>query len=114
MQTSITARHVALTDQLRDFIGLKLSKLEHYSNYITSVEVVFDKEAGFESVEGKLHLRGDLLTAKAKEKDPYVAATQVVDRLLSQMKKHDERVRERKKNNHNRTVAEAVAVTEED
>jgi putative sigma-54 modulation protein len=114
MQTSITARHFTINDQLKDFINLKLAKLEHYSSYITSAEIIFAKDAGLESVEGKLHLRGELLTARAKEKDLYQATTEVVDHLLTQMKKHDERMRDRKKNNHNRTQGGLAARAEED
>jgi putative sigma-54 modulation protein len=114
MQTTITARHFTLNDQLRDFINLKLTKLEHYSSYIVNAEIILTKEAGFESIEGKLHLKGELLTSKAIQKDPYQAATEVIDRLLTQMKKHDERMRDRKKNNHTRTAGEPVVSAEED
>jgi putative sigma-54 modulation protein len=114
MQTTITARHFELNEQLRDFINLKLKKLEHYSHYIINAEVILVKDAGLESVEGKLHLKHELLTAKAEEKDPYQAATEVISRLLTQLKKHDERMRDRRKGNGTHISEPAAAPADEE
>jgi putative sigma-54 modulation protein len=97
MQTAITARHFELTPQLKDFVIQKVAKLEHYSHYIMSAEIVLVRDAGQELVEGKLHLRHDVLAARAEGKDLYQATTELIDRLATQLKRHDERLRDRKK-----------------
>jgi putative sigma-54 modulation protein len=113
MQTSITARHFTMTDQLKDFISERLTKLERFSHYIISAEVILSKEAGLEEAEGKLHLKHELLTAKAAAKDPFLATSEVIERLLIQIKRHDERMRDRKKNNHERAPVETVKSSEQ-
>ena len=97
MQTSITARHFELTDQLKDYINRKAEKLERYSHYIMNMELILTKGSPLEEVEGKVHLKHELLTAKAQSKDLLLGISEVVDRLLTQMKRHDERMQDRKR-----------------
>ena len=97
MQTSITARHFDLTPQMRDYVTKKIEKLERYSHYIMNAEIILVKDASLEVVEGKLHLRHDVLTARAQEVDLFQSITEVVDKLVSQLKRHDERMKDRKK-----------------
>ena len=63
MQTSITARHFELTSQLKDYVDRKTEKLEHYSHYITNLELILAKGSPLEEVEGKVHLKHELLLA---------------------------------------------------
>lgn len=97
MQTSITARHFELTDQLKEYVNRKAEKLERYSHYITSLELILAKGSPLEEVEGKIHLKHEMLTAKAQSKDLLLGISEVVDRLLTQMKRHDERMQNRKR-----------------
>lgn len=97
MTTNITARHFELTEQMREFINKKLSKLERYSSYISRAELTLTRDSGQDSVEGRLHLRRDLLTARGNSQDLMEAVSDVIDRLLTQLKRHDERLRDRKK-----------------
>jgi putative sigma-54 modulation protein len=97
MQTSITARHFELTDQLREYVNRKAAKLERYSHYIISLELILAKGSPLEEVEGKAHLKHELLTAKAQSKDLLLGISEVVDRLLTQMKRHDEKMQDRKR-----------------
>jgi putative sigma-54 modulation protein len=97
MQTTITARHFEITDQLREYVDRKAGKLERYSHYIINLELVLSKGSPLEEVEGKVHLKHELLTARAQSKDLLLGISEVVDRLLTQMKRHDERMQDRKK-----------------
>ena len=97
MQTAITARHFALTGQMKDYVTKRLTKLERYSHHIVNAEIILSKDAGMDLVEGKVHLKHDMLTAKGKNSDLYLAVTKVVDRLETQLKRHDERMKDRKK-----------------
>ena len=98
MQTTITARHFELTDQLREYVNRKAAKLERYSHYIINLELVLAKGSPLEEVEGRVHLKHELLTAKAQSKDLLLGISEVVDRLLTQMKRHDEKMLDRKRN----------------
>jgi putative sigma-54 modulation protein len=104
MQTAITARHFELAPQMKEYVTKRLEKLERYSHYIMDAEMILAKDAGMELVEGKLHLRHDVLTAKVQANDLYLAVTEVVDRLLTQLKRHDERVKARKRVEPRRAV----------
>ena len=97
MQTSITARHFELTDQLREYVNRKAAKLERYSHYIINLELILAKGSPLEEVEGKVHLKHELLTAKAQSKDLLLGISEVVDRLLTQMKRHDQKMQDRKR-----------------
>ena len=97
MQTAITARHFELTPQMKEFVTKKIQKLERYSHYILSAEVILAKDRAFEVVEGKVLLKHEALTAKVQAKDIYDAVTEMVDRLAIQLKRHDERMKDRKK-----------------
>jgi putative sigma-54 modulation protein len=97
MQTSITARHFELTDQLKDYINRKVEKLERYSHYIMNMELILTKGSPLEEVEGKVHLKHELLSARAQSKDLLLGISEVLEKLLTQMKRHDEKMRDRKK-----------------
>src|SRR5512137_384769 len=97
MQTTITARHFELTDQLKDFIDRKAEKLERYSHYIMNMELILTKGSPLKEIEGKVHLKHELLTAKAQSKDLLLGISEVVDRLLTQMKRHDQKMHDRRK-----------------
>ena len=97
MQTSITARHFELTDQLKDYVNRKVAKLERYSHYVMNLELILTKGSPLEEVEGKVHLKHELLTARAQSKDLLLGISEVLDKLLTQMKRHDEKMRDRKK-----------------
>lgn len=97
MQIGITARHITLTPQMKEYVTKKLEKLRRYSQYIQSVELVLIRDAGLDRAEGKLHLRHDVLTAHAESADIQSSVREVVARLLTQLKRHDERLKERKK-----------------
>ena len=97
MQTAITARHFELTPQMKEYVTKRVEKLERYSHYIMNAEIILAKDGGLELAEGKLHLKHDVLTARAQAADLYQSITEVVDRLVTQLKRHDERMKDRKK-----------------
>jgi putative sigma-54 modulation protein len=97
MQTTITARHFELTSQLKDYVNRKAEKLEHYSHYIMNLEMILTKGSPLEEVEGKVHLKHELVLAKSQSKDMLLGVSEVVEKLLTQMKRHDQKMRDRKK-----------------
>jgi putative sigma-54 modulation protein len=97
MQTTITARHFELTDQLKEYVARKAEKLERYSHYIMNLELTLTKGSPLEDVEGKVHLKHEHLSARSQSKDLLLGISEVLDKLLTQMKRHDEKMRDRKK-----------------
>ena len=55
MQLSITARHLDITDALRDYVTSKITRLERHYDHITNVQVVLDVNKMVQRAEAIVH-----------------------------------------------------------
>ena len=96
MQVNVSGHHVEVTDALREYVLKKLSKLEGYDNDITNVQVTLsvektkNKKTG-RKAEAVLHISGANIAASAENDDMYAAIDLMVDRLITQTRKHRDR-----------------------
>ncbi|MEO0093349.1 MAG: ribosome-associated translation inhibitor RaiA [candidate division WOR-3 bacterium] len=97
MKIAITARHFELTPALKDFVQEKLTKLDRYLNGMTEGEVILSRESGLDTAEGKLHFRHNLFVAKGKSNDMYLAVSDMVNKLLKQLKTQESKWRTKKR-----------------
>lgn len=97
MKIAITARHFELTPALKDFVEEKLAKLDHRLKDMIEGEVILTREAGFQIAEGKLHFRHNLLVAKGRSNDMYLAVSDMVSKLLKQLKTQENKWRAKKR-----------------
>lgn len=96
MNLIVEARHMEVTESMRDYVETKVSKLEKYFTGIHTVEVVMDLEAEQQVVEivvtaSKKHT----FVATARAEDMYASVDQCVDKVGEQLRRHKDKVRDR-------------------
>ncbi|QDV90006.1 Ribosome hibernation promoting factor [Phycisphaerae bacterium RAS2] len=97
MQVTVSARHMEVSQKLREYAEEKAQKFPHFYDRVLSAEIVFD-------VEGIRHrcdiiVRGDHHTtfvAKEEHENPYAAFDAAEKDLERQLNRHKERHRNRK------------------
>ncbi len=97
MNLTLTGRHIEITPYLKNHVALKVKKLERYNDHITQAEIVLAKDSTKDMAEGKVHLKHAVLTATGKGDDMYMAVNDLVDKLLVQLRRHDGKLRTRKR-----------------
>lgn len=97
MDIRITARTGDVTSGMREKTAEKLSKLSRYYDRITWVDVVLDQESEKKTVEVSAGLnRGTTLVGKAGNPDMHAAIDLAVDKIARQLRKHKERLNDRR------------------
>jgi putative sigma-54 modulation protein len=97
MNIIVTARHTELTDEFKDYLNEKASKLERFYDRIHEINAVVAHEAGSHEVE--LIVRADhknRFVAKERHSDAFAALDKVIDEMGGQLRKHKEKHRNRK------------------
>jgi putative sigma-54 modulation protein len=97
MEYKITVRHFELTPGLKQFLERRLKKLDRYRDLILDTEVTLSRDSGFESAEGRLILKHEVLTAQARSQDMYRAVQSLVSKLERQIQRFEERLKGKKR-----------------
>jgi len=96
MNVSVSARHLELTDAMKNYAVEKVKVLPRFYNGIQSVEITYSKDSGQEIVEiivtGK---RKSIFVARAKGHEMYACLDQCVHKLTEQLRRHKDRVKDR-------------------
>lgn len=94
MQMTIGGHHLDITDPIRDYVRVKLSKLElHYQN-INSIAVILSVEKQVQKAEATIHVSGAELFANAEHEDLYAAIDSLSDKLDRQLIRYKEKSRD--------------------
>lgn len=93
MQMTISGHHIQVTDPIRDYVTLKLSKLERHYDHINSTAVILSVEKLSQKAEATIHLSGGELFAYAEHEDLYAAIDALSDKLDRQLIKYKEKHR---------------------
>jgi putative sigma-54 modulation protein len=97
VQISITERHVATDEQVKEYAREKAGKLTRYYDRITAIDIILDGAQGQESVEMIVHAAGsDRMVGHETSGDFFAGIDLVVDRLERQLTRHKEKHRNRK------------------
>jgi len=91
MQSTITGRHMEITEALRDYIDTKLKRLDRHHEPPTSAQVILSVEKLDQKAEAILHVSGETIFADAVEQDMYAAIDGLTDKLDRQLRRHKER-----------------------
>jgi putative sigma-54 modulation protein len=93
MQLNVTGHHIDVTEALRDYVGVKLAKLERHFDNMTDIHCVLTVETKLtHKAEATVHLGGGTIHADSTEENMYAAIDMLVDKLDRQVKKHKEKV----------------------
>ncbi|MFB0510244.1 MAG: ribosome hibernation-promoting factor, HPF/YfiA family [bacterium] len=97
MKVAITARHFDLTPALKDYAREKVAKLDRYLDDMIDGEIILSRESGFDVAEGKIHLRHNVFIAKGRSNDMYLAVSEMVNKLLKQLRKQEGKWKSKKR-----------------
>lgn len=98
MLTTITGKHIEITDAIRSHIEEKVAKLPRYFDSVGQIEIILDgNEGNGQSVEIIVHAEhADMLIAKEAGVDTYSCIDAVVHKMERQLKKAKEKQRTHK------------------
>jgi putative sigma-54 modulation protein len=90
MQVSVCARHVELTDEVRDYVHAKVGRLDRFLSGMERAQVRFSEErnpriAAKEWCEVTMEGHGYHVRAKAASTDPMSAVDLVIEKLEHQL-----------------------------
>ncbi|MGB1158600.1 MAG: ribosome hibernation-promoting factor, HPF/YfiA family [Porticoccaceae bacterium] len=94
MQMTISGHHLDITDPIRDYVTVKLSKLERHYQHINSVAVILSVDKLVQKAEATIHVSGAELFANAEHEDLYAAIDALSDKLDRQVIKYKEKHRD--------------------
>ncbi len=88
MQMEIKARHLTLGDDQHEMITAALEKLEKFSpRPVQSMNLTIAHDAGRFTADGVLHLKAHEFRARAEEREPEVAVTEMIENMRKQLAK---------------------------
>jgi putative sigma-54 modulation protein len=99
MQISVTGQNIDITPAIRAYIGEKFARLERHFDHLTNVHVILRVEREMQVAEATVHVNRADLFADHREMDMYAAIDGLVDKLDRQVKKHKERLQNRRRGN---------------
>lgn len=105
MQFSITFRHMEVSETLKEYAREKLSKLEKYLDSVMVAEVTLTVEKFRHRAEVLITADGFKVQAEEETEDMYSALDLLVDKVERQIKRHREKVKDRKSANSRRSAS---------
>lgn len=97
MNIRLTARHVDITDDVRNYVESKAQKLPRFYDRIHDIEVVLDHTS--DQFTAEMIVRVDskqVFIASGSGPDTFALVDQIVDKLERQLTKHKEKNRNHK------------------
>jgi len=98
MQISLTFRNTEAEDWLKEHVNKRLLRLKKYFDKPIEGNVILSVEKFRNVAEVNLLAKGLNLNGKEEAKDMVVAIDNVIDKIERQLKKHKEKIRNRKEN----------------
>ena len=100
MQFQLSGHQLEITQALRDHATSKLERFTRLDDRLTSLSMVLTIDNHQHLAEGTLHGPGINMHAQAQEEDMYNSIDVMVDKLITQLRKH----REKAADKHQREV----------
>ncbi len=105
MNVSVVARHMDVTDGMKEYALDKANRLEKFYDGLTSISVTLDKEAGQFLVEiVAMGRRKSTFVAHHRDPDLHACYDQCVHKVAEQLRRHKDRVRDRHGPGHDQTM----------
>jgi len=117
MQVNFTARHMELTDALREHTRGKIDKLQKYLDLIVDADITMSVEKYRHKVEVKIKGKNGQVTGTEVSNDMYQSLDRVFDKLEKQLRRRkDRRVNQHrsKQQDNVEVLLKAVQATEPD
>ena len=108
MNITINARHMEVTDAIRQYIEGKVAKLPRFYDSVLDIEVVLDTQADKAMVEIVAHAKQKhTFVATHRDDSMYACVDACLDKVSEQLRRHKDKVRDRQGPSHGET-AEAM------
>jgi len=91
MQINITARHLALTPAISEYVRKKVERCERYFDHLVWAQVILYVEKYRQVSEIVIHASKSTFRAKEESIDLYAAIDLSVDKIEKQLKKYKEK-----------------------
>ena len=98
MQINITARHLALTPAISDYVRKKVERCERYFDHLVWAQVILYVEKYRQVAEIVIHASKTTFRSKEESIDLYAAVDLAVDKIEKQLKKYKEKEKVHRKN----------------
>ena len=92
MNTTITGRHMEMTDALKAYIENGLQKIEAHFDKVIDADVVLDVEKHRHIAEINLHANGVRIHSREVTSDMYASVDAVLNKLEKQIRKFKDRI----------------------
>jgi len=96
MDLTVTGRQVEVSAPMREYVKTKLEKLTKHFEHVLDIKVILSVEKLVQQAEGTLNVAGKTLHAEASGQDAYAAIDALSDKLDGQIRKHKERIQDRR------------------
>ena len=109
MNISVHARHMDATEALREYAEEKVARFPKFYDNIQSIEVIMDIEAGQPTAEIIVQAsQKHTFVAHHREQDMYACLDQCIDKIVQQLRRHKDKVRDRQGRPHADILAEVA------
>jgi len=92
MQVQLSGQQIEVTPALRDHVNSRLDRLTRLDERIVNLNIVLSVNKLQQRAEGTLSVTGSTLHAEALENDMYVSIDVLFDKLVTQLRKHREKI----------------------
>ncbi|MBN2055356.1 ribosome-associated translation inhibitor RaiA [bacterium] len=106
MQVTITARHMQMTDALREYAEQKVRRITKYLDSIIDAKVILSVEKYRHIAEVTIRANGIKINGEEQTEDMYSSIDKVMDKIERQLRKHKGRVGSRQRGERKRTAGE--------
>jgi len=97
MQINVSGRHMGVSESLKEYCRKKSERLIRFFDRIQSIEVILDGHNGQHFAEMIVHSeRAQPFVAREQHEDPYAAVDLMLDKIERQIRRHKEKLRNRK------------------
>jgi len=114
LNIKVNARHMDITEAIRDHCQEKATKLQRYYDRIINVDVIVDLDAGTPTVEVVVQAsQNNTFVGKHRGQDMYGCIDNAMHKVEQQLRRYKDKVRNRKGPSHAEQLEQAEAVQEE-
>jgi len=96
MEITVTFRHIDASESLKAYAEEKVSKLGKYFDFPIEAHIVLAVEKFRRSADVTLNVNGTTIKGVIETEDMYSAIDQVMDKIEKQVKRHRDKLRDRR------------------
>ena len=106
MNLHLTAHHLEITPAIRDYSTEKFDKIKrHFDNVVIDVNVILSVEKLKQKAEATMHVSGKNLFVECADENLYTAIDMLVDKLERQVRRHKEKLSDRRHDDSGKLAA---------